>query len=416
MALLFADDVAILADSLPDAQKKVDALLDYCKENQLTINSKKSNILVFDKEGRAARRRKVMCGDEEIRPVPSFQYLGVTFCRTGKFNQNKERMIKKARTAIGCTRDILCRGKVDSWDAKFKLFDTLVASVLLYAAEVWGLWYLEDIEVVQMLFLKSTLCLSRGVPGHFLRLEMDRLPLKVGVLERALGFLSRILKMGENRWPKLCLRELVAYHNNPRNSIEFNWVTRLDDICQSVGVKVAWDSLTYETFQIDRQNIMTGYRNHCRSADIQRTWNSKYNSLFRNMLDYDRRQGYLEKAGNVHRERLIAQLRLATTNRDMGRIKFYHRRNRYELANSENCTTCNLMAPETLSHFLLVCPLYSPYRSFYLGRYILNRQGEAAESVLSSLLETGDDRRKIGDLYQYTLRSLMLRAFANGDL
>uniref|UniRef100_A0A146LJ44 Putative RNA-directed DNA polymerase from transposon X-element n=1 Tax=Lygus hesperus TaxID=30085 RepID=A0A146LJ44_LYGHE len=419
MLLIFADDISILADSLPDAQKKVAILQEYCIANRLTINCKKSNILIFDRGGRRSRGRRVICGGEEIKPVSSFQYLGVLFSRTGKFNKNKDRQISRAKAAIGSVRELLYRGKISSWDSRLRLFDALVGSVLLYASEIWGIWFMEELEVVQTQFLKSVLCLSRGVPGHFLRLELGRLPIKVTVLDRALGFLSRILKMDEGRWPKRSLRELVRFHRHPKNTSEFNWVTQVDGILATVGVRLDWENLTHQSLQAIRLSAVESYRNHCLSLDIQRTMGSGYNSMFRRMVDFTGRQVYLDVAGNIHKERVLAQLRLATTNPEMGKIRFWHKRSRYELDNNDLFTVCSMKTPETLTHFLLDCPLYLPYRSHYLYNLIqVATSGEAAtkETILAELLDTGNDRAKMVALYQFTIRSLMLRAFARDEM
>ncbi|CAH1396491.1 unnamed protein product [Nezara viridula] len=39
-------------------------------------------------------------------------------------------------------REILSRGKTDSWEARMTLSDSMVSSTLLYGAEIWSLNYL----------------------------------------------------------------------------------------------------------------------------------------------------------------------------------------------------------------------------------------------------------------------------------
>lgn len=45
--LLFADDLVLLAYSRHDAQRKLNVLNDYCKDNGLVINPDKSKVIVF---------------------------------------------------------------------------------------------------------------------------------------------------------------------------------------------------------------------------------------------------------------------------------------------------------------------------------------------------------------------------------
>ncbi|KAF6212942.1 hypothetical protein GE061_010655 [Apolygus lucorum] len=140
--------------------------------------------------------------------------------------------MSKSKMAMGCTREIFWRGRVVSWDAKTKLFETMVESVLLYAAEVWGIWCGEEVEVVQSAFLKSQLCLPRNTPGHYLGLECGL-----------------------------------------------------------------------------------------------RTCDSAFNPLYRRIVEFGGRQHYLGIHRNIHVERLLAQMRLAS--RDITR--FYHKRVAYTI-------------------------------------------------------------------------------------
>uniref|UniRef100_A0A0K8SIW0 Reverse transcriptase domain-containing protein n=1 Tax=Lygus hesperus TaxID=30085 RepID=A0A0K8SIW0_LYGHE len=419
MVLFFADDISILADSVPDAQMKMRILEDYCRENHLTINSKKSKIMTFGKGGRPKRRRSIFCKGEELEYVTTFQYLGVLFSSNGKFTANKDMFVSKAKSAIGSTREVLWKGKVSAWGSKFKLFDALTGSVLLYAAEVWGLWHMDDIEVVQQLFLKSILCLQNGTPGHFLRLETGRLPLKASVFERAVKFLMRVLRMDVNRWPLLCLRELSKHHMTGRSSEEFNWVSRLDSVLVSLGVVLNWETLSYEQVKAIHKDLIIMFNNHCHSCDTQRAMNSGYSVLFRSIVDFTGRQSYLGLGGNIHRERIIAQLRLAPNGCSFNDvIRFYHKRSKYSWRSNDLCTVCNQRAPETLSHFLLRCPLYKPYREHYLAAFLhhpLPTSTRWDDTYVTSLLDLGTARNKMQSLYQFTWRSLMLRSFARNE-
>ena len=48
--VLFADDTLLLSDSPRDLQIQLDAFAQYCKTNDLRLNSEKTNIVIFSKD------------------------------------------------------------------------------------------------------------------------------------------------------------------------------------------------------------------------------------------------------------------------------------------------------------------------------------------------------------------------------
>jgi hypothetical protein len=61
--LLYADDLALMSETPQGLQKQIDALFEFCVEQQLVINVNKTKVVVFEK------RRNV---------APEFTYRGTT--------------------------------------------------------------------------------------------------------------------------------------------------------------------------------------------------------------------------------------------------------------------------------------------------------------------------------------------------
>ena len=79
------------------------------------------------------------------------------------------------------------------WDVYNKLFDSLVTSVLLFAAPVYAIRYLSEIETVQFSFFKNLLSLPHSTPNYAVRLETGRAHLGVTVLKQVLNWLIKVL-------------------------------------------------------------------------------------------------------------------------------------------------------------------------------------------------------------------------------
>ncbi|BES91195.1 Reverse transcriptase (RNA-dependent DNA polymerase) [Nesidiocoris tenuis] len=400
--LIFADDLVVLADSVPDAQRKVNILQEYCRENSLSINVEKSKVLIFRGGGRAKKMKSIYCENVALEVVPSFQYLGVLFSRTGKFKQNKDLYISKARRALGCTKELFYKGKITSWESRSRLFQSMVESVLLYASEVWGIWYMDDLEIVQSTFIKSTLCLPRSTPGHFLRVETGSLPVKAKIFRRTVHYWQKILNMERDRWPRLCYEELLKAVDDSSTYSSLNWVRRLRDSLLPIGM--GW--LLNDPERVQTKDLIKAYENHCTSSDIARVCESGYGFYFRNLADFTERQWYLGSKKNLQIERIIAQMRTTSKNE----IRFYAKGSAHKISCETVCNVCNTSEVEDHFHFMLRCPLYNYYRNFYLSRYI--NVGEAPEISYCSLLDIGRDSDKLMAVYHYISQALRLRAFS----
>ncbi|XP_015124615.1 uncharacterized protein LOC107046505, partial [Diachasma alloeum] len=60
----------------------------------------------------------------------------------------------KTRVACGTATSILNRTKSADWPSKVKIYESLVASIMLYTAPIWGLRYGDMLERTQMLYFK----------------------------------------------------------------------------------------------------------------------------------------------------------------------------------------------------------------------------------------------------------------------
>ena len=54
-ALLYADDIAIVADSIGNLQRLINVLNEFCNKWRMTVNLNKTKIIIFRKGGRHAR-------------------------------------------------------------------------------------------------------------------------------------------------------------------------------------------------------------------------------------------------------------------------------------------------------------------------------------------------------------------------
>ena len=160
--LLFADDIILLFSTPAGLQNQLNHLKVEADRLHLTVHLDKTNILVFRTGGHLAARGRWLYGNEEVKFINAYEYLGMTF--TTKLCINfvlLDVCIKGNRDVMKIqksTRSLSCSDPTVLW----KLFDTQIEPTLIYAAEVWGLEDVDPVEKVQTFAMKRFL----GVPLH----------------------------------------------------------------------------------------------------------------------------------------------------------------------------------------------------------------------------------------------------------
>ena len=133
--LLYAYDLAILADSREMLQKKLNIVYAYCRENNLTVNISKSKVIIFNSRKHTT---PFIYNDCILQEVDSFKYLRMAFNRQGNLKYSQTVLVQQA---------IRARAALETY-----LFDTLIKPILLYACEIWGSKMGKDIEKMHIKF------------------------------------------------------------------------------------------------------------------------------------------------------------------------------------------------------------------------------------------------------------------------
>ena len=81
---MYADDIALTAESAADLQRMLGALHAYCRRWQLFVNVAKTEVVVFRRSGQVTDT--FAYNDQKLPVVESFRYLGVTFRSDGKLD------------------------------------------------------------------------------------------------------------------------------------------------------------------------------------------------------------------------------------------------------------------------------------------------------------------------------------------
>jgi len=109
--LLFADDLALCAGSRQEMQKLLDLVYDYSWTWRFLFNITKSNVVLV-----AGKKKHVLAGDyylglEKLKIVKAYNYLGLEFEDTLKWNLTRRRLVAKAQSKLALLSKAIGEGQ-----------------------------------------------------------------------------------------------------------------------------------------------------------------------------------------------------------------------------------------------------------------------------------------------------------------
>jgi len=81
---MYADDMALVSETIPDLQRAVDLLSIWAQTNEIKINKEKTELVIFRKGGKLAESERIKCNGKQFQRANHFKYLGLTIQTMGK--------------------------------------------------------------------------------------------------------------------------------------------------------------------------------------------------------------------------------------------------------------------------------------------------------------------------------------------
>ena len=151
---LFADDTTAVATdrNLKDLEKKVNQemmkLRDYLNANRLSLNISKTTYSIFCPPGKKVKENiRIKIGNEEIQRTEEALFLGLILDTSLRFQSQFKKVVEKVKKGVNA---IIMTKNTLTYQAKLKLYHSLVHSHLLYCNQIW----LQKINAKEMNQLK----------------------------------------------------------------------------------------------------------------------------------------------------------------------------------------------------------------------------------------------------------------------
>ena len=217
-SLLFADDMLLISTSPAGLQAQLDCLQAYCDAKALTVNTAKTQVMVFKPGGGAggktAAADRFSYAGRPLETARSVKYLGLTF---GQLSPKRglasaaDMLAAAGRKAYFAMRRRAWELGACSPETQSMLFDVFVKPVLSYGCEVWGVDLLPRTdccsERVHRLFCRAVQGLPRQTSSAIALAELGRWPLHVHWIQQQARFWNRLLTLEPGRLLRLAFED-----------------------------------------------------------------------------------------------------------------------------------------------------------------------------------------------------------------
>ena len=357
-SLLYADDFMLLSTSKAGLQRCIDKLASYSDDNCLTVNLKKTKIVVFCKSGKLSQECFYYNGTQ-IQNSTTYKYLGIIFSSSGTFSYCQSDLYKRALRAqfklSKCFSSL-----TPKLDTLIHLFEHTIEPIVLYGSEIWGTvnilsskikkadFNLEQLfenflcDKLQIKFLKYISKMNKKSTNIAILSEFGRYPLCIKVISNTCNFLQRLLTTDsallKNAYKESCLissREKIS------------WTACVEFVLKNIGISA---KLAYHPHfsSIVKTNLINRFKKNVNST-LSKCKDKNEGKLRTYALfkTHFQKEKYLSVIDNIDIRKCFMSFRISSHKLEIERGRYK------KLAVKDRlCKLCNTGAVEDEKHLL----------------------------------------------------------------
>ena len=236
--LMYADDMVIFSTTKEGLQEGIHNLDSYCKKWGISVNTRKTKVVVFKKGGHINNDYQWDYRGQQLEVVSIFKYLGLYFSATGTFSVNFIETVNTARRALFGLKKIFSKNVEIVAKMQLDLFNSMVLPILFYGCEVWGFSRADPIERFYLSFLKNLLCVKSSTPNCFVYGELGVYPLILERKYRIVKFWLKIIRSNDERFLKKMYMDMILIYNVHPQRV--SWVKLLRNMLFQYGFGYVW--------------------------------------------------------------------------------------------------------------------------------------------------------------------------------
>ena len=207
--LLYADDCGIFAHSEDDLQLLMNNFVRASKSFGLTISIQKTEVLYQPVPGTIYFKPQITVEDAALKVTNVFTYLGSKIANDGQLDTEINCRIAKASASFGKLHSRVWSSHDLKLNTKVEVYNVVVLSTLLYAAETWTLYqrHIKKLEAFHQRCLRA-IC---GIKWQNLVSDLEVLQrcktisIETNIRHRQLRWCGHIARMSDQRLAKQLL-------------------------------------------------------------------------------------------------------------------------------------------------------------------------------------------------------------------
>jgi hypothetical protein len=237
--LRFADDIGLLATTIPELQHITTEIDKNSRRFGLQINIDKTKVMAVEKKRN--KELHINISGKEVEQVDKFVYLGGLITANGSNEEDIQRRIGLTSQAFGKLNKIW-RSKGITKNTKIRIYETLIKPILLYGSECWTIRKSDEhrIMVAEMSWLRRIAGITRL---HKIRNEEIRAFLNIkatlidNITERRLRWFGHVERMSSERLPNRALHSRME-EKRSRGRPRTRWIDNVKDDISTMGLSM----------------------------------------------------------------------------------------------------------------------------------------------------------------------------------
>jgi exonuclease III len=253
-SLLYADDIALTCDTPEELQRMIVAVDTYCKKWRLSLNAKKSEILIVSPPARCVHSGNT---DDEVssaedleevvptwffrgralRVVPQYKYLGVWFTENLSWERHVQHVTKKGKSELIRLRGFFAQ-KLIPIVIKRLVYTSLIRSRLEYASPIWRCNSVQEgkLESIQQSAAVWMLRTNKKASNAGLRMILGLPQLKFRRDMLRLFYLAKLHSMSEDRLATACLNTSTDYPSRLVGRSQSHWIATISKLIHGSNI------------------------------------------------------------------------------------------------------------------------------------------------------------------------------------
>ncbi len=256
--------------------------------------------MVFKSGGRAAKNERWSWKGEEIEKVKTFKYLGYMFQSNNGRESHLHLLKRKAEVAIRGVWGVGERKFAGEIGLRWKLYEVLVNSILMYGVELWGWKRWEGLETVRAKYTRWVLGMKWNTPKYIVMEETGEQKDCSVAMVRAYNYEDKQRQLREGRWVKECVKwkrsrqmgeQQTRWRKEKQGALREIGMTEMEiEIQEQLGHRVQEDltrriidnDMQYRDLKISQSKFNPFYKDIRPEGKV--VWQSRMHLSFRTVL------------------------------------------------------------------------------------------------------------------------------------